>query len=133
MAGLQKNPPRFTGPAYPFTPGPQGTLGPKPDVQVIVTSMMNILTTPKGTIPYNPELGSQLPYLLFEINDEITRQLIRYFVVKDLAEQEPRAVIQNVFTEQPDDQSITVQLAFSLVGDPAARVYSAPLIFPRGN
>jgi|CXWL01.1.fsa_nt_gi phage baseplate assembly protein W len=127
MAGERAARTRYTGPAFPFGPRAVDNFGPKDDVQVIYTSLVNIISTPKGSIPYNLELGSWVPYLLFEPNDEITRSLVRYFTEKDLAEQEPRIVVRSVYTDQPDDYSIVVTVGFSLVGDPAARVYNAPI------
>ena len=123
---------RFTGPAYAFGPSPSGTLGPRDDVAVVASSIANILTTPKGSVFYNPEIGSVIPDLLFEINDEVTRSLIRHYVNKDISEQDPRVNVVSVYTEVPEDgNTIIVTLAFSLVGDPLAQVYSAPVIFPR--
>jgi phage baseplate assembly protein W len=123
---------RFTGAAYPFGPSPDGTLGPRDDVATIIASIANILTTPKGSVRYNQSIGSVVPELLFDINDEITRNLVRYYVRKDITEQDSRVRIENVFTEVPEDgYTIIVTLAFSLVGDPLAQVYSAPVIFPR--
>jgi phage baseplate assembly protein W len=124
---------RYAGPAFPFGPDGASTFGPKDDKHVIYTSMVNILTTPKGSVCYNLNLGSQVPYLVFEPNDEITRSLVRYFTNKDLSEQEPRIVIRNLFTEQPDDLSIVVTVGFSIVGDPTAQVYNAPVPFVNGG
>ena len=124
---------RFTGPAYPFGPDPAGVLGPKADINVIYTSICNIVTTPRGSMPYNPRLGSFIPLLLFDIADEITLQLIRYFTEKDLREQEDRIVVSAVYTEQPDDDenTVVVTVGFQLVGDPSGTTYSAPVVFPR--
>jgi hypothetical protein len=123
---------RFTGPAYPFGPDPDGTFGPKPDLQVIYSSICNILTTPKKTYPPIPNLDSFVPYLLFDIDDEISAQLIRYYTGKDLTDQEDRIVVTQMLTEaDPDHNTIRVQVGFQIVGDPTGRVYSAPVIFPR--
>ena len=74
---------RYTGPAYPFGPDVGGTLGPKGDLAVIFTSIVNIITTIKGSIPHNPGLGSIVPLLLFDLLDEITLQLIRLRLGRD--------------------------------------------------
>lgn len=122
---------RYTGLAYPFGVEAGNALGPKDDLAVIFTSIVNILTTPKGTVPYDPKMGSQVPYLVFEPNDEVTRNLIRYFSNKDLSEQEPRIVVYAVFTEQPDDHTVVVTVGFQIVGDPTAKQYNAPATFTR--
>lgn len=132
MAGAAATNERFTGPAYPFGPDVAGALGPKPDVNVIYTSISNIITTPKGSVPHNPRMGSVVPDLMFDINDEVTRQLVRYYTEKDLREQEPRIVVLAVYTEQPasDESAIIVTVAFRIVGDPTETVYSAPVLYP---
>jgi phage baseplate assembly protein W len=123
---------RFTGPAYPFGPDADGTFGPKPDVNVIYSSIANILTTPKESVPYNPALGSWVPLLLFDPADEINAQLIRYYTGKDLTDQEDRIIVTQMLTElDPDNHDVHVQVGFQLVGDPTGRVYSAPVVFPR--
>lgn len=122
---------RFTGPAYPFGPSWAQTLGPKTDLEVVFTSVVNILTTPIGTIPYDPFLGSEVPNLVFEPNDAITQGLIRYFVERDLRRQEPRVNVAFVRTVVPENEphKVVVTVAFQIVGDPEGRVFSAPISF----
>lgn len=122
---------RFTGPAYPFGPGWADTLGPKPDLNVVFTSVVNILTTPLGTLPYSPGTGSPIPLLVFEINDATTRGLIQRFTEDNLRDQEPRARVLFVRTVVPPDDPnrVIVTVAFQIVGDPERRVYTAPIQF----
>ena len=122
---------RFTGPAYPFGPSWAGTLGPKTDMEVIFTNVVNIITTPIGTLPYAPFSGSEIPNLVFEPNDAITQGLIRYFVRRDLMRQEPRANVLSVRTVVPenDPHTVVVTISFQIVGDPAGRVFNAPVEF----
>ena len=122
---------RYTGPAYPLRYTVGGVLGPKTDVEVIFTSMVNILTTPKGTLPYDPEFGSHVPDLVFEPNDEITRSLIRYYTRKDLEEQDPRVNILAVRTDISDSEPYTVNITvtWAIVGDPTGQVFSGPVSF----
>ncbi len=128
-AAVRRN--RFPGPAYRFGATVEGVLGLKVDKHVIITSYINILTTQKGSIPYDPNIGSVVPELLFEPNDEITKGLIRFFTFKDLTDQEPRALVRAVFTEQPDDDSVVVTVAFSIVGDSSAAVHGVSLPLSR--
>lgn len=123
---------RFTGPAYPLKYTVGGVLGPKSDVEVIFTSMVNILTTPKGTIPYDPKFGSEVPDLVFEPNDEITRSLIRYYTRKDLEEQDPRVNVIAVRTDVDDvnePYTVHITVTWAIVGDPTGRVFSGPVSF----
>lgn len=120
---------RYTGAAYPFGPDAAGTLGPKDDVSVVLSSIANILSTPKFTIPHAPNLGSFVQWLLFEPNDEITRNLIRYYTIKDITDQEPRVNVLACFTQEADDHTVIVSIAFQLVGDPTGKVHKAPIPF----
>jgi len=126
---------RFTGPSYPFRNTIFGVMGPKTDVEILFTSMVNILTTSKGTIPWDPNFGSEIPDLVFEPNDEITRSLIRHFVRKDLGAQEPRINVQTVSTdvsEQEDPNRVNIQVSWTIVGDPSGQTYSGPVGFNVG-
>lgn len=123
---------RFTGPAYPLKYTVGGSLGPKTDVEVIFTSMVNIITTSKGTIPYDPGFGSDIPDLVFEPNDEITRSLIRYYARKDLEEQDPRVNVIAVRTDVDDvsaPYTVNITITWAIVGDPTGRVFSGPVSF----
>lgn len=122
---------RFTGPAYPFGGTWASTFGPKPDLNVVFTNVVNILTTPLGTLPYAPESGSPVPLLVFELNDATTHGLIKRFVQDNLRDQEPRARVLFVRTVIPEDDphKIVVTVAFQIVGDPSQRVYTAPIQF----
>jgi phage baseplate assembly protein W len=126
-----KNFGRFTGPAYQFGPSWALTLGPKTDVEVVFTSVVNVLTTPIGSVPYDPFLGSEVANLVFEPNDAVTQGLLRYFVDRDLRRQEPRANVLFVRTVVPDNEphTVVVTVAFQIVGDPEGRVFSAPIEF----
>lgn len=122
---------RYVGPAYPFGATVGSVLGGKTDVRVVVTSIANIITTPKGSVPYDPNMGSQIPLLLFELLDEITLSLIRYFTYKELSEQEPRIVVRSVFARQEGDNRVVVEVGWSLVGDPEGQVFGTPVSLTR--
>ena len=122
---------RFAGPGMPFQASVYGTLGPRADIEVVYASIVNILMTEQGTIPYNPGLGSMVPSMLMEPMDEVTLSLIRYYANKALTEQEPRIVMRGVRTVVRDDEphNITMTVSFSIVGDSEDRVFSAPVSF----
>ena len=98
---------------------------------VVFTSVVNILTTPLGSLPYAPNLGSPIPLLVFDINDATTRGIIKRFVEDNLRDQEPRARVLFVRTVVPEDDPnrVVVTVAFQIVGDPEGRVYTAPVQF----
>jgi len=107
-------------------------MGPKTDIEVLFTSVVNILTTRKGTLPYDPPFGSEVPDLVFEPNDEITRALIQYFTDKDLGEQEPRINIEATRTDtdpQNSPNDVNVLVSWTIVGDPSGQLYGGPIGF----
>ena len=122
---------RFTGIGYPLGATEASVLGPKSDLLTIVTSMVNIITTPKGTIPYAPERGSIVPHFLFEKFTDVTVSLIRYYAAKDLSEQEPRIRIRSVMTNRINDYAISVRPAFQIVGDPVGDILGAAITFAK--
>ena len=125
---------RYTGPAFPFGATPQLVFGPKDDVLVVATSLVNILSTPIESIPYDPSIGSQVPYLLFEVLDEITIMTIRQFAEKEISEQEPRVLVVSVETDVPldgDALAVIISVGFQIVGDSFARTFNVPVDLPR--
>lgn len=124
---------RYTSAAFPFGTNVGLVLGAKSDEDVISTSIRNILLTPVGRQPYDPNVGSFIPLLVFEQNDVITRQLIRYYTNKALAEQEPRISVLAVLVSTRDEHSITVQVAYSILSDPTARKQSISIQLPIGT
>ena len=120
---------RYTGPAFPLGPEPDGVLGPKPDINVILTSIFNIITTPKGSVPYDPELGSEVPYLLFELETSAVYRAVNYFARKDLRDQEPRIQVSRVDVDRVGDGEIRTVIHFGIIGDSVNRTYHASMSF----
>lgn len=124
---------RYTGPGFPFGPSINGTLGPKDDLSVVMTSYINILSTPRGSVVYDLSIGSDVPMLVFEPLDDITLNLIRYYTRKDLSEQEPRAAVRQVFArvDPVDPNRVLVNVGTSLVGDPDGTIFGVPIVLAR--
>lgn len=84
------------GAAFPFNSSIKGILGNKTRKESLQTSIRLILTTPKGKMIYNPELGSQIPYLVFDIITDDIINLLYYYVEHDLEEQDIRIKVTNI-------------------------------------
>jgi len=127
----------YDGPAYPFGATPSSVFGSaKDDMAVIATSLVNILSTPKRSMPYDPNIGSEVPYLLFEPLDDITVQQIAYHAARDLADQEPRASVVSVnvdYAEDVNPQAVYVSVGFVVFGDPEEKRYNTAAVFPKLN
>lgn len=66
------------------------------DINTILNSWNNILLTPKGTYPYDPQYGSDLYKMVFEPLDEATSNRIQQETIVVLQEYDNRAEIESV-------------------------------------
>lgn len=111
----------FAAPAFPFTVGVAGTLANKPTAAVVATSIVNILRTIPGTIPYNPEFGSTVATLPFDRTDPTFYAAVKYYAQKDIERWEPRAIVRGV-EARPDEaelDKVRVAVSFSIREDSA--------------
>jgi phage baseplate assembly protein W len=69
------------------------------DIEVILSSWSNILTTPRRTYMFDPQYGSDLYKKVFEPADEKTQQDIIQEVVESLNRYDDRAKISDVSVE----------------------------------
>lgn len=68
-------------------------------LEVYITSIRNLLNTPRGSYPFDPEYGSDLHKKVFEPSDEITEEEIRFEVIDKIREFDDRIRIVDVQTE----------------------------------
>ena len=115
--------------AFPFAGyGVAGVFDSKPKVDGYSTALQNILTTPKGTLPYAPEFGSVLPLFVFDLNDDITKNLLLYYAYKDISEQEPRLRIMALDADfDVDNHMVTFAVSFVAYDDPTETVRTAQI------
>ena len=66
------------------------------DLDAIITSWKNILTTPRGSMDHDPEYGSNLYLFIFEPADTGTRDAIKYDIIQSLTTYDDRARIENI-------------------------------------
>lgn len=69
------------------------------DQRLIEQSIAIILETPKGTRFFLPDFGSRLSELLFEPNDEVVADLLKFFIDEAISEWERRIKIERIDTE----------------------------------
>lgn len=95
------------------------------DVQKVVggravkNSLLGIITTRKGSRPFNPAFGCDLTDQLFENMTPLTADTIRTNIVTAVRNFEPR--IYNLYVDvQPiyDDNTVIVTVRFSIVDNP---------------
>lgn len=118
-----------SGPAFPFENSIKGTLGPKTRENSIKSSIRMILTTPRGSVPYNPELGSMIPRLVFDPLDDSTLNLIFYYAINDL-EQDPRVKVTSISIDT-EPSKVIVQVGYIDNDDVQERQHQSPVVFQR--
>jgi len=66
------------------------------DSVAIENSIRNIITTQKGSLVGNPDFGTDLENVLFDIMDDVTYQFMRDIIEEELAKSEPRISITDI-------------------------------------
>jgi phage baseplate assembly protein W len=93
--------------AFPFGTTIKGIIGNKKRRDSLRTSIELILTTPKGTVVWNPEFGSWIPYLVFDLITDSVINLIYFYVQKDL-EQDSRIKVTNISIKREQKKIVIV-------------------------
>jgi phage baseplate assembly protein W len=83
------------------------------DDQAVIRSVRNLLLTKFYERPFNPDLGSNLDALLFELISPITASTLETEIRNVIENYEPRATISNIIVDpQPDKNAYNVTLSF---------------------
>lgn len=77
---------------------PSGDFKKLSGIKVVINSLRNLLATPLGSYPFDPEYGSELYKQLFEPADEITAEEIKHTVIDNARQFDDRIEITNVDT-----------------------------------
>jgi len=73
-------------------------------INVLINSLRNLLLTPLGYYPFDPEYGSLLYKKLFEPSDNVTEEQIRYEVETRVQRYDKRIKIQQVLISWSADR-----------------------------
>jgi len=87
------------------------------DIDAVKNSIRNIVLTAKGERPFNPEFGSGVGALLFELADGATAAAIESEITAAIIRWEPR--VTDIFTRVDDEHernAYRVQVAFTMNG-----------------
>jgi phage baseplate assembly protein W len=83
------------------------------DTQAVIRSIRNLLLTRNYERPFNPDLGSGLDGLLFELISPLTATAIEREIQTIVENYEPRATIDNVIaTPLTDRNAYNISLSF---------------------
>ena len=81
--------------------------------QAVVRSIRNLLSTRHYERPFNPELGSNIDTLLFEMVSPLTAVALQKEVKDVIKNYEPRAIVKDItVSPDPDKNAYSLTLTF---------------------
>lgn len=88
-------------------------------LKAVKDSLLLIITTKKGTRPFDPNFGCDLNNALFENINPLTIDTLSKNIHESIRNYEPRVSKLNVeVTPQYDDNAIIVSVSFSIIDNP---------------
>lgn len=106
-SGQTKDPQKYSGMAFPFGGTVLSTFYPKPDENVLRTSIEMILLTSFGERVMLPEFGSNLATAAFEPNDDMLAVLSQSIVLEAVNTWEGRVQVGNAKVSS-NEETITI-------------------------
>ena len=83
------------------------------DAQAVIRSIRNILLTRHYEKPFNPDFGSNIDAILFEMVSPLSATSLEREIRTSIENYEPRARLSEVIVSpQPDNNSYSVSLSF---------------------
>lgn len=85
-------------------------------VEAIKNSLRNILLVSRGTLPGDPDFGSDLSRILFNPLDGLTKNIQESFIREAVYRYEPRVRIQNIeLFQAPEHHRVDVSIEFEFI------------------
>jgi len=83
------------------------------DDQAVIRSVINLLLTNFYERPFQPNLGSNVNTILFEMADSLTSNVLENEIRNVLRNYEPRVTVnQIIVTPSPDENSFNLTMSF---------------------
>jgi phage baseplate assembly protein W len=93
-----------------------GDINPVKDIEAIKRSVQNLILTNYQERPFQPEIGSGVRGLLFELADPITTHSIEQAIRRTIKNFEPRVSVLGVqVSDDVDNNTYNVTIAFQLI------------------
>ncbi|AXY82708.1 baseplate wedge subunit [Acinetobacter phage vB_AbaM_Konradin] len=87
--------------------------------RAVKNSLLGIITTPKGSRPFDPEFGCEIGDALFENMSPLTVSTVEKSITSAIRAYEPRIVRLSVSVQaQYDNNAIIVTVMFSILDNP---------------
>lgn len=114
-----------------FIPNPMtGDINPVKDIEAIKNSVKSLILTNFQERPFQPEIGSGVRGLLFELADPITMHDIEMAITRTIENFEPRIVLQEVVVDDDvDNNSYNVSITFQILA--TEQIGTATIILER--
>jgi len=114
-----------------FMPNPiTGDINPIKDLEAIKGAVKNLVMTNFQERPFQPEIGSGVRGLLFELADPITMHDIEMAITRTIQNFEPRVIVQNIeITDDIDNNAYDVNITFQVIA--TEQVGTATIILER--
>lgn len=126
----RKDLPLDQGLGLPVLRKSQGYFAPQRGTDLTRTAFLLILGTRLGERVMQPNLGSQIPNMLFEPNDAILRQLLEIFTKDAISEQQNRARLED-FRIQVTNSTVEMTLVYRENRETSRGVNRLELTIPR--
>jgi phage baseplate assembly protein W len=114
-----------------FVPNPMtGDINPLRDIEAIKNSVKNLISTNFQERPFQPEIGSGVRGLLFELADPITMHDIESAITRTIENFEPRVIVQSVEVDDDiDNNAYNVSITFQILA--TEQIGTATIILER--
>jgi|688.fasta_scaffold1143855_2 phage baseplate assembly protein W len=87
--------------------------------RAVINSVKNLVSTNFYERPFQPELGSNIRALLFELVDSVVAASLERQIVETLNNHEPRVAVQNITAvPDPDNNLYKVTMTFFIINNP---------------
>lgn len=93
-----------------------GDVSKKIDVAAIKQSVVTLIMMKPYSVPFHPEISSQVYTMLFELDTPITKEIIRTMIIQVLTKYEPRIQVVRVDVDTNTNYTYKIIIEFYIVG-----------------
>jgi len=97
------------------------------DIEILASSVKMLLTTAKGERVMQPEYGTNLKLILFELETTGIESMVQQEIIDATTKWEPRVTLQFLSVEKTGDRSVTVNATF--ISKLNQRDFMIPMVF----
>jgi phage baseplate assembly protein W len=111
-----------------FIPHPvTGDIPALSEEKAVKAALINLLRSPVGEIPFNPEYGTNIEKFLFEPADTITEYKINQDIAYSIKKFEPRVSLISVETKMDDQGGADITITYYVKNVPGVQTLETTL------